>query len=94
MRSAQGGLHMAEAVDVSDRSWMGRGKCLGMNDDPFFPERGASAAVAKEACRACPVQVQCLEYALATNEDFGIWGGTSARERSRILRRRRLRQAS
>ena len=41
---------------------------------------------AKSVCRQCEVQRECLEYALATNQDSGIWGGTSEEER-RALRR-------
>lgn len=42
---------------------------------------------AKEVCGECPVKVDCLDYALETNQDSGIWGGTSEEER-RTLRRR------
>ena len=42
---------------------------------------------AKEVCGECPVNRACLDYALETNQDSGIWGGTSEEER-RILRRR------
>ena len=46
-------------------------------------------------CAGCPVVVQCLEYALAQDERFGIWGGLSERERRRIrLQRRTLLSAS
>jgi WhiB family transcriptional regulator, redox-sensing transcriptional regulator len=34
------------------------------------------------------VQSDCLEYALANSEKFGIWGGMSERERRRIRRQR------
>ena len=30
----------------------------------------------------------CLEYALANGEKFGIWGGMSERERRRVRRQR------
>ena len=40
-------------------------------------------------CEVCPVRVDCLEYALANRLDYGVWGGTSERERQRILRERR-----
>lgn len=46
-----------------------------------------SRSIAKEVCGECPVKVDCLDYALETNQDSGIWGGTSEEER-RTLRRR------
>ena len=41
-------------------------------------------------CRGCEVRVDCLEYALAHGEKFGIWGGLSERERRRVRRQRAL----
>lgn len=56
----------------------------------FFPGQGCFAEMreAKAICAACPVRAECLEFALATNQEFGIWGGASERERRRIRRRR------
>ena len=73
-----------------DRSWQLKANCLGVDPDLFFPERGASTKEAKEVCRGCVVREQCLEYALANGEKFGIWGGMSERERRRIRRARAL----
>jgi WhiB family redox-sensing transcriptional regulator len=39
-------------------------------------------------CRGCEVRQQCLDYALANGEKFGIWGGLSERERRRLRRQR------
>src|SRR5438067_6509075 len=77
-------------VDVFDRSWQDQANCLGVDPDLFFPERGASTREAKEVCRGCVVRLECLEYALANGEKFGIWGGMSERERRRIRRARAL----
>ena len=76
------------AFDVEDRSGQDSANCLGVDPDLFFPERGASTREAKEVCRGCVVQKDCLEYALANGEKFGIWGGLSERERRRIRRSR------
>ncbi len=70
--------------------WMDQASCVGVSPDLFFPERGESTADAKAVCRACPVCGDCLEYALAGSEKFGIWGGLSERERRRLRRSRRL----
>jgi len=71
-----------------DTGWQDFSNCLGVDPDLFFPERGASTREAKEVCRGCVVRYDCLEYALANGEKFGIWGGMSERERRRIRRAR------
>ena len=63
---------------------------MGVDPDLFFPERGASTREAKEVCRGCVVREDCLEYALANGEKFGIWGGLSERERRRLRRARAM----
>src|SRR5437899_10094452 len=73
-----------------ERSWQDQANCMGVDPDLFFPERGASTREAKEVCRGCVVREDCLEYALANGEKFGIWGGMSERERRRIRRARAL----
>ncbi|MGH9089862.1 MAG: WhiB family transcriptional regulator [Acidimicrobiales bacterium] len=73
-----------------ERSWQAQANCMGVDPDLFFPERGASTREAKEVCRGCVVREDCLEYALANGEKFGIWGGMSERERRRLRRARAL----
>lgn len=69
-------------------SWQRLANCLGVDPDLFFPERGASTREAKEVCKGCVVRNECLDYALANGEKFGIWGGMSERERRRVRRAR------
>jgi WhiB family redox-sensing transcriptional regulator len=76
--------------EPDDKGWQDYANCLGVDPDLFFPERGASTREAKEVCRGCVVRVDCLEYALANGEKFGIWGGMSERERRRIRRQRAM----
>jgi WhiB family redox-sensing transcriptional regulator len=76
--------------------WRMQAACRDVDPDLFFPIGATGMAVdqilsAKQVCDLCPVRVACLEYALATNQDSGIWGGTSEEER-RALRRQWLRQ--
>ena len=73
-----------------ERSWQTQANCMGVDPELFFPERGASTREAKEVCRGCVVRDDCLEYALANGEKFGIWGGMSERERRRLRRARAL----
>jgi WhiB family redox-sensing transcriptional regulator len=72
-----------------DTEWMGRGTCREEPPSRFFPSDGVGVQVAKAVCAGCPVQSPCLEYALRHRIDHGVWGGTSERERRRILRQRR-----
>jgi WhiB family transcriptional regulator, redox-sensing transcriptional regulator len=78
------------AVDNPDQ-WKLKSACRGVDPDLFFPDRGGSVREAKEVCRGCPVREECLRYALENGESFGIWGGTSERERRSLRSRRRYR---
>jgi WhiB family redox-sensing transcriptional regulator len=80
--------------DGLDRSWQRRANCMGVDPELFFPERGASTREAKEVCRGCVVREDCLEFAIANSEKFGIWGGMSERERRRVRRARVVAQAA
>jgi WhiB family redox-sensing transcriptional regulator len=67
---------------------MNQAACKGRDIRSFYPERGGSTAEARSACRQCPVLDACLEYALEHDERFGIWGGTSEKEREKARRKR------
>lgn len=67
-------------------TWMARGTCHQTDPELFFPEKGGSTREAKKICTACPVQAECLDYALDNDERFGIWGGLSERERRKVKR--------
>lgn len=60
--------------------------CAQVDGDLFFPEKGGSTREAKRVCAGCPVQTECLAYALAHDERFGVWGGVTERERDRMRR--------
>lgn len=79
---------------VNDRpAWWSWGACNGLPLDLFFPQQGEDVTGAKRVCAGCVVRQQCLEYALANGERWGIWGGLSENER-RAIRRRRKRAAA
>ncbi len=73
--------------------WKSEAECRFYSPDVFFPTDGVGVIAARAVCAECPVQGICLEYALANRIEHGVWGGTSERERRRILKRRRA-QAS
>ncbi|MGV0801306.1 WhiB family transcriptional regulator, partial [Mycolicibacterium elephantis] len=58
-----------------DDLWQERALCAQTDPEAFFPEKGGSTREAKRICQGCEVKDACLEYALANDERFGIWGG-------------------
>jgi WhiB family redox-sensing transcriptional regulator len=85
-------LRVAEMVlvplsDVEELAWQERALCAQTDPEAFFPEKGGSTREAKKVCLSCDVRVECLEYALQSDERFGIWGGLSERERRRLKKR-------
>ncbi|HYA69403.1 MAG TPA: WhiB family transcriptional regulator [Acidimicrobiales bacterium] len=73
-----------------DSDWMTRGKCRELDPALFFPSDGVGVQVAQRICAECSVQESCLEYALDSHIDHGVWGGASERERRRLMRKRRF----
>jgi WhiB family redox-sensing transcriptional regulator len=74
------------APATTDDQWQERALCAQTDPEAFFPEKGGSTREAKRICMGCEVRDACLEYALAHDERFGIWGGLSERERRRLKR--------
>ena len=79
--------------------WVRRAACGPDRAEAMYPDRSVvgATAVAKRVCRGCPVRVECREYAMATESQstrFGVWGGLTPSERSRLFLRRRKRRAS
>ena len=72
--------------------WQAKARCNEVEPEIFFPERGGSSKAARAVCSHCDVRLQCLEDALNNKEQFGIWGGTSERERRRLRKERALRR--
>ncbi len=75
------------AGSEDDNAWRLQALCAETDPEAFFPEKGGSTREAKRVCSGCAVRAECLEYALANDERFGIWGGLSERERRRLRRR-------
>jgi WhiB family redox-sensing transcriptional regulator len=70
--------------ETEEIGWADRALCAQTDPEAFFPEKGGSTREAKKVCLGCEVKPECLEYALAHDERFGIWGGLSERERRRL----------
>ena len=78
-----------DVVPLTNQTWRQHAACKGVEPDIFYPASDDEAEVAKIVCGQCPVRQPCLEYALASRERDGVWGGATEKERRRILRQRR-----
>jgi WhiB family transcriptional regulator, redox-sensing transcriptional regulator len=85
------------ALSTADYTWRDQALCRDTDPDLFFPVGTTGHALvqierAKTVCGECMARVDCLEFALTTNQDSGIWGGTSEEERRSIRRQMSSRQ--
>jgi WhiB family transcriptional regulator, redox-sensing transcriptional regulator len=81
-------------LGAADYEWRDGAICRDTDPELFFPVGTTGHALvqidrAKEVCGECTVSQQCLDFALDTNQDSGIWGGLTEEER-RVIRRRRV----
>jgi WhiB family transcriptional regulator, redox-sensing transcriptional regulator len=72
--------------------WRHRAACRDEDPELFFPVGTSGPALlqiaeAKAVCRRCPVNSECLDWALASGQDAGVWGGMSEDERRALKRR-------
>ena len=75
--------------DLEQEAWMEEGSCVYANTELFFPVGSSMKAIkqsneAKAICNECVVKIDCLEYAIRTNQDSGVWGGTTEEERKSL----------
>lgn len=97
-RESSRGGKASPAGDVATHSWeygwQWRAACRGEDSGLFFPpghlepkeEKDARERKAKAICAACPVRIECLEYAIRIREPYGIWGGLNELERRSLIR--------
>jgi WhiB family redox-sensing transcriptional regulator len=80
---------MPEALTKYDPDeWRKDAACRDLDTAVFFPETEDETATAKAVCATCPVREACLQFALVTRQDDGVWGGLDENERRRLRRRR------
>jgi WhiB family redox-sensing transcriptional regulator len=73
------------STSCEDVRWRAEAACRERSVGLFFPEQGEPSS-ARRVCVRCPVRRACLEYALVTGQEHGVWGGSTARERNLIRR--------
>ncbi len=81
------------------RDWRTSAACLTADPELFFPVSSIGPArediaAAKAVCHSCAVRRQCLQFALATHQIYGVWGGTTEEERRLHVREQRERERS
>jgi len=84
-------------LTIESNEWRRGAACRDTDPDLFFPVGTTGPAIeqiesAIAVCRQCDAQSACLEYALATNQDSGVWGGTSEEERRKLRKQYVARQ--
>lgn len=84
-------------MDEFTTDWRYRAACKNEDPELFFPIGGGGPAEtqleqATAVCRGCPVRDRCLSWAMASGQDYGVWGAMSEDER-RSLKRRSARAA-
>lgn len=67
--------------------WKADAACRDLDIDLFFPDTESDSAPAVAVCAGCPVREACLDFALRTRQNDGVWGGHTESERKRIRRR-------
>ncbi|HUF33233.1 MAG TPA: WhiB family transcriptional regulator [Acidimicrobiales bacterium] len=92
-------MTLSRTESSATHTWRDQASCRSTDPDLFFPVGSTGPAVgqieaAKAVCHTCPSKVPCLDFALESHQDSGVWGGTSEEERRTIRRQRRRRAAS
>ena len=82
------------ALGAADYDWRNDAVCRDTDPALFFPVGTTGNALiqiehAKNTCAECTVSQECLDFALDTNQDSGVWGGLTEEER-RVIRRQRV----
>ncbi|MEY2567524.1 MAG: WhiB family transcriptional regulator, redox-sensing transcriptional regulator [Actinomycetota bacterium] len=82
-------LTWSRSIDWDEEDWRDHAACRDTEPDLFFPVGTTGPALeqieaAKAVCRMCDSQAPCLEFALATNQESGVWGATSEEERRKL----------
>lgn len=84
-------LSSSRSLSLANDDWRDHAACLDTDPDLFFPVGTTGPAIeqianAKAVCNTCEAKDPCLEFALTTNQDSGVWGGTSEEERRKLRR--------
>ena len=84
-------LTSSRSLTLANDDWRSLAACQDTDPDLFFPVGTTGPAIeqidtAKAVCESCPAKDPCLDFALTTNQDSGVWGATSEEERRKLRR--------
>ena len=79
-------LQIFQAPILDERPWAVYAACKDEQSMVFFPQTKAEESTALTICGICPVREDCLDHALESKERFGVWGGTTDKERRKLTR--------
>lgn len=75
-------------ITARAEAWRTQAACRGLDPARFFTRIETEAwEVGRSVCTRCPVQFECLEYAIMKPEEYGVWGGATEAQRARLRRR-------
>ena len=82
-------LTWARSIEWDTDDWRRSAACRDTDPDLFFPVGATGQAIdqieaARSVCTLCDVRQACLEFALSTNQESGVWGGTTEDERRKL----------
>lgn len=94
VRQARGRQSVNSSTDVTAEDWRQHAGCRWFGTEVFYEQDKETLGArlrrersARAICAPCSVREMCLAHALRVGEEFGIWGGVSARERSTLRKR-------
>jgi len=68
-------------------TWVDLAACAGMDTDLWFLDnQTGSYRQVRAICNTCPVQPDCLAYALENRISHGMWGGLNPIQRRQLRR--------
>lgn len=70
-----------DTPEQARHAWVSKASCRSTDPEELFVTGAAQRKAAAAICRHCPVVAECLAEALDNKMEFGVWGGTTERQR-------------
>lgn len=76
--------------EITDRNWRTYAACRERDPEDFFPEALREQRIVARYCHMncdAEVRARCLQNAIAKELRFGVYGGTTERERAKLMKK-------